>query len=126
MDTEDLRKFGELLQAVRERRELAVPELYEAGWLLGEMTRYTAALADHMRAQVEELPGRYILRADDDRAPEDHTEDARYHLAAMASELGQAGTREPVPQRDRTHRGPGEPRRRMKNRSHHLRVEATQ
>ncbi|MFD8533883.1 hypothetical protein ACFV0L_41390 [Streptosporangium canum] len=83
MDTEDLTRFDELLQAVREQRELTVAELYEAGWLLGEVTRAAAALADHARTEVAALPGRVILRDDTGDDPGARLAEARDRLTWM-------------------------------------------
>ncbi|MBG0819076.1 hypothetical protein [Planomonospora sp. ID82291] len=84
MDTEDLARFGELLAATGERRELTVSELYEAGWLLGEVAAYTAALARHLDAELADLPGRVILRDDTGGDPAARITEAREHLARYA------------------------------------------
>ncbi|MFD8534140.1 hypothetical protein ACFV0L_42705 [Streptosporangium canum] len=89
MDTEDLTRFGELLQAVREQRELTVAELYEAGWLLGEVTR-AAALADHARTEAAALPSRVILRDDTGGDPGTRIAEAHDRLTWMIGLLQEA------------------------------------
>ncbi|MFF5210500.1 hypothetical protein [Streptosporangium sp. NPDC000396] len=91
MDAEDMARFGELLQAVRERRALDVAELHEAGWLLAEVTRYTAALAEHLRTEVARLPGRFILRDDTGDDPEARLVEVRERLLRMEKVLEAAG-----------------------------------
>lgn len=90
MDAEDLTKFGELLQAARERRALEVTELYETGWLLSKMTRAAAALADHMRTEIQALPSRYVLRDDTGDDPGARLAETHERLARMSKLLQEA------------------------------------
>ncbi|MDP9868480.1 MULTISPECIES: hypothetical protein [Streptosporangium] len=90
MDTEDLTRFGTLLQAAAEQRELTVAELYEIGWLLSEMTRAAAALADHARTEVAALPSRGILREDTGEDPGTRLAEARDRLTWMIGLLQEA------------------------------------
>ncbi|MGW4423954.1 hypothetical protein [Streptosporangium sp. NPDC004631] len=92
MNAEDLTRFGELLQAVSERRTLDLTELHDAGRLLGEVTLAAAAAASHMRTEVAALPKRYILHDDTGDAPEPRIVEARDRLAQMTSLLQQVGT----------------------------------
>ncbi|MFI6803151.1 hypothetical protein [Streptosporangium canum] len=90
MDPEDLARFGELLQAVGEQRALTVAELYEAGWLLSEMTAAAAALADHARTEVASLPKRVILRDDTGDDPGARLAEATERLTRMSAFLRDA------------------------------------
>ncbi|MGW3369735.1 hypothetical protein ACWDOR_43185 [Streptosporangium canum] len=96
MDDEDLTAFGHLVRDAHEQRDLDKASLYEAGWTLSEATRAAGALADHLRAQAETYPSRYILRDDegqDPRARIQRATEALVRLSALLTEANEQARR---------------------------------
>ncbi|MER7206773.1 hypothetical protein ABT340_06845 [Streptosporangium sp. NPDC000239] len=85
MDSEDLVRLGELIQAARKRREVDMADLREALRLLGEVTQATATVADHLRTEIAPLRKRCTARGD--LLCDDTGEDAEPLLAEVRDRL---------------------------------------
>lgn len=91
VNIENLRAGGELVHAAaREHIDPDVADLYEAGGAYKETIAALAALAEQTIHEMQRLPERVILRADDGKDPGEHRRAAIVHLAEMRRSLDQA------------------------------------
>ncbi|MEU9837334.1 hypothetical protein AB0D67_37855 [Streptosporangium sp. NPDC048047] len=87
MNDEDLTAFGHLVRDADEQRPAAQSGMYEAGWVLSEVTRAAGTVAEYLREQTRTYPSRYILRDDEDQDPQARIQKAGDHLAQMSALL---------------------------------------